>query len=120
MVPRGSLLPPDVFNIHLPPLRNRQESIPSLTEHFLDKARKKLNKNIAGIEERAVKAMQHYPWPGNIRRCKMSSNARRSLPKAPSSGWKTFPPSLPTPTNDAAMERSIGARPLSRPSGNCK
>jgi transcriptional regulator with PAS, ATPase and Fis domain/iron only hydrogenase large subunit-like protein len=57
----------NVFNIHLPPLRDRQESIPSLTEHFLDKARKKLNKNIAGIEERAVKAMQHYPWPGNIR-----------------------------------------------------
>jgi transcriptional regulator with GAF, ATPase, and Fis domain len=57
----------NVFNIHLPPLRDRQESVPSLTEHFLDKARKKLNKNIAGIEERAVMAMQHYPWPGNIR-----------------------------------------------------
>jgi DNA-binding NtrC family response regulator/iron only hydrogenase large subunit-like protein len=57
----------NVFNIHLPPLRNRIESIPTLAEHFLDKARKKLNKNIAGIEERAVKAMQHYPWPGNIR-----------------------------------------------------
>jgi transcriptional regulator with GAF, ATPase, and Fis domain len=57
----------NVFNIHLPPLRDRVESIPTLAEHFLDKARKKLNKNIAGIEERAVKAMQHYPWPGNIR-----------------------------------------------------
>jgi DNA-binding NtrC family response regulator/iron only hydrogenase large subunit-like protein len=57
----------NVFNILLPPLRSRIESIPSLAQHFLEKARKKLNKNLGGIEERAVKAMQHYPWPGNIR-----------------------------------------------------
>ena len=57
----------NVFCIELPPLRNRAESVPELARHFLDKARKKLNKAIAGIEDRAVKAMQHYPWPGNIR-----------------------------------------------------
>jgi DNA-binding NtrC family response regulator/iron only hydrogenase large subunit-like protein len=57
----------NVFNILLPPLRSRVDSIPALAQHFLEKARKKLNKNLGGIEERAVKAMQHYPWPGNIR-----------------------------------------------------
>jgi transcriptional regulator with PAS, ATPase and Fis domain len=57
----------NVFTVLLPPLRERTGSIPALAQHFLEKARKKLNKNIAGIEERAVKAMQHYPWPGNIR-----------------------------------------------------
>jgi transcriptional regulator with GAF, ATPase, and Fis domain len=57
----------NVFCIELPPLRNRAESVPELARHFIDKARKKLNKTIAGIEDRAVKAMQHYPWPGNIR-----------------------------------------------------
>lgn len=57
----------NVFTVHLPPLRERAGSIPTLAQHFLEKARKKLNKNLAGIEERAVKAMQHYPWPGNIR-----------------------------------------------------
>lgn len=57
----------NVFFIVLPPLRNRAESVPELAQHFLEKARKKLNKTIAGIEERAVKAMQHYQWPGNIR-----------------------------------------------------
>jgi transcriptional regulator with GAF, ATPase, and Fis domain/iron only hydrogenase large subunit-like protein len=57
----------NVFCIVLPPLRERVESIPELALHFIEKARKKLNKTIAGIEERAVKAMQYYPWPGNIR-----------------------------------------------------
>ncbi|MDD2855070.1 MAG: sigma 54-interacting transcriptional regulator [Desulfuromonadaceae bacterium] len=57
----------NVFCIELPPLRNRAESIPELASYFLEKARKKLNKSIAGIDDKAVKAMQHYPWPGNIR-----------------------------------------------------
>lgn len=57
----------NVFCIALPPLRERVGSVPELALHFIDKARKKLNKSIAGIEERAIKAMQHYPWPGNIR-----------------------------------------------------
>jgi len=57
----------NVFCIELPPLRKRAESVPELARHFLDKARKRLNKTIAGIEDRAVKAMQYYPWPGNIR-----------------------------------------------------
>ena len=51
----------------MPPLRTRVESIPQLAHYFLEKARNKLNKNIIGIEERAVNAMVKYPWPGNIR-----------------------------------------------------
>jgi transcriptional regulator with PAS, ATPase and Fis domain len=57
----------NVFCIVLPPLRERVESVPALALHFIDIARKKLNKTIDGIEDRAVKAMQQYPWPGNIR-----------------------------------------------------
>jgi len=57
----------NVFSITMPPLRTRVESIPQLAHYFLEKARNKLNKNIIGIEERAVNAMVKYPWPGNIR-----------------------------------------------------
>lgn len=57
----------NVFTITMPPLRERMQSLPLLAHHFLDKARKKLNKNIVGIEERALKAMMQYQWPGNIR-----------------------------------------------------
>ncbi|MGB4599674.1 MAG: sigma 54-interacting transcriptional regulator [Trichlorobacter sp.] len=57
----------NVFAIQLPPLRDREDSIPILARHFLGKARKKLNKPLSGIEERALTAMRHYRWPGNIR-----------------------------------------------------
>ncbi len=57
----------NVFSITMPPLRSRRESIPLLAHHFLEKARNKLNKGIVGLEDRAVKAMMQYSWPGNIR-----------------------------------------------------
>lgn len=57
----------NVFTITMPPLRSRIESIPLLAHYFLDKCRSKLNKNITGIEDRAIEAMTRYPWPGNIR-----------------------------------------------------
>ncbi|TWJ18854.1 sigma 54-interacting transcriptional regulator [Geobacter argillaceus] len=57
----------NVFTVTMPPLRKRTESIPMLAHHFLEKTRTKLNKQIVGIEDRAMKAMMRYAWPGNIR-----------------------------------------------------
>lgn len=60
----------NVFTITMPPLRERMACLPLLVHHFVGLARKKLNKNIVGIEERAIKAMLQYTWPGNIREMK--------------------------------------------------
>jgi len=57
----------NVFAITMPPLRSRIASVPLLAHHFLEKAKKKLNKSIMAIEERAIQAMLKYHWPGNIR-----------------------------------------------------
>jgi len=57
----------NVFTITTPPLRSRVESIPLLAQHFLEKTSAKLNKKIVCIENRAIKAMMHYPWSGNFR-----------------------------------------------------
>ena len=57
----------NVFTITLPPLRNRLESLEDLVNLFLKKSSKRVNKNIIGIETRAIQAMCRYHWPGNIR-----------------------------------------------------
>jgi transcriptional regulator with GAF, ATPase, and Fis domain len=57
----------NVFPITLPPLRDRKEDIPLLAVHFIRKMGKKLGKNITGISNAAIKEMQAYNWPGNIR-----------------------------------------------------
>jgi len=57
----------NVFPIHLPPLRERQEDIPLLTHYFIRKSAVNLGKKIERIPEELMSAFQQYSWPGNIR-----------------------------------------------------
>jgi len=57
----------NTVEIFLPPLRDRGEDIPLLAEHFLKNYAKKYKKEINPISERAIKKLELYPWPGNIR-----------------------------------------------------
>ena len=57
----------NVFPIHLPPLRDRRDDIPLLMSHFLAHYQRKHQRQVPGFSQAAVKAMFHYPFPGNIR-----------------------------------------------------
>ena len=60
----------DVINIHMPPLRDRKEDIPMLTEDFISKFNAVLETDITGISDAAMKKLQDYNWPGNVRELK--------------------------------------------------
>ncbi len=57
----------NVVNITLPPLRERMEDLPLLTEHLLHKINQKLHTQVKNISETAWSCMQGYQWPGNVR-----------------------------------------------------
>ncbi len=57
----------NVVHIHLPPLRERQDDIPLLVDHFLEKYNRRFSKNVIGVDEKASSALTGYQWPGNIR-----------------------------------------------------
>jgi transcriptional regulator with GAF, ATPase, and Fis domain len=56
-----------VFTIKLPPLREREDDIPLLVEHFLRKYNQKMNKSVNGISRKALACLSSYPFPGNVR-----------------------------------------------------
>jgi PAS domain S-box-containing protein len=56
-----------VFPIHLPPLRERQEDIPLLASHFLQTVCRKLNKRDIHLSQSDIRRLMSYPWPGNVR-----------------------------------------------------
>lgn len=60
----------NVVTLHIPPLRERRDDIPLLTEYFLDKLNRAFGRAIEGVEERAMALMLAYPWPGNVRELK--------------------------------------------------
>ncbi len=56
-----------VVDLHLPPLRDRKEDIPELVGFFIRLNNQRMGLNIVDITPRAMKAIQEYYWPGNIR-----------------------------------------------------
>lgn len=57
----------NVLQLNLPPLRERKEDIPLLTEHFIQKYNNRHKLNIEGISEEALTFLLNYNWPGNVR-----------------------------------------------------
>jgi predicted ATPase/GAF domain-containing protein len=57
----------NVFPIEMPPLRERREDIPMLTEYFIHRFAGHMRKKISGITRRTLELFQSYHWPGNIR-----------------------------------------------------
>ncbi|HSJ69781.1 MAG TPA: sigma-54 dependent transcriptional regulator [Anditalea sp.] len=57
----------NTVEIFLPPLRDRQEDIPLLAEHFLKSYSHKYRKDFKGFKSSAMQLLQRYNWPGNIR-----------------------------------------------------
>jgi transcriptional activator for dhaKLM operon len=55
-----------VFNINLPPLRERAEDIPLLAERFLARITHHYDR-ASWIDDEALAILRRYPWPGNVR-----------------------------------------------------
>jgi Nif-specific regulatory protein len=67
----------NVVPITIPPLRERQEDIIPLVEHFLRKFGSKMNKTGVEISSEAMKFLLANPWPGNVR--ELENSIERAL-----------------------------------------
>jgi len=57
----------NVFQIVVPPLRERRDDILPLVWAFVQSFSKRMGKRIESIPQKSVEALQAYPWPGNVR-----------------------------------------------------
>ncbi|MFZ0062772.1 MAG: sigma-54 dependent transcriptional regulator [Pyrinomonadaceae bacterium] len=70
---RDGVLRDDLFyristiTIHVPPLRERNEDIQLLTEHFLHIYAQKYERSISGVSQAAYQRLFGHTWPGNVR-----------------------------------------------------
>jgi len=56
-----------VMEIRVPPLRDRMEDLPLLSDHFLKQFSRELNKPMLSISDSAAQTLQRYSYPGNVR-----------------------------------------------------
>ena len=57
----------NVFSIELPPLRQRKDDLPLLIQSFLAEFNTRNNKNVSALDPAAMRIMEQYGWPGNVR-----------------------------------------------------
>jgi transcriptional regulator with GAF, ATPase, and Fis domain len=93
----------NIFPIELPPLRNRQEDIPLLAEHFIQLFSKKSGKKINALSDQTIQELIHYSWPGNIR--ELEHLIERSVLLATGSTIKQI--QLPSPKQNV-LKKLIG------------
>lgn len=57
----------NTVEIHLPPLRERREDIPTLATHYLSQMARRYRKALTGFDPSALNALMEHPWTGNVR-----------------------------------------------------
>jgi len=97
----------NVFHIHLPPLRERMEDIPSLTEHFIRKYNQENGYAVEGVEPQCMDILNSYQWPGNIRELENAIERAVVLTRT----GKIKPEALSIPPAGVAAAKGDGLKP---------
>ena len=117
-----------VFQIDLPPLRERKEDIPLLLDFFITRLNRYYKKNIVGISSKAKDKLINYLWPGNIRELENAMEHAFVLADGPILEMKHLPSELrhadkngtppPPPKSDLSKEEENIKRALLAAKGN--
>ena len=91
----------NVLSIKLPPLKDRPEDIPLLSQHFINKFNISLDKDIKGITPAALSLLLKHNWPGNVRELENVIERAMVLSEEPNLLPDNFPlkPGSETETN---------------------
>jgi DNA-binding NtrC family response regulator len=120
----------NVLPITVPPLREHLEDVPALLGYYIDAFNREFRKKVRGLSATAMRALQSYGWPGNIRELRNAVERAMLLADGPLLELSDFPVlgtngratngfELPAQGVDLeAMERSLVIQALERCGGN--
>ncbi len=91
-----------VFEIVLPPLRERREDIPLLVDHFIDELSLTFGKSVTGIARDAQQCLILAPWPGNVRELRNAIEHAFVTVRDEKITLLDLPPEVRQPTKPAA------------------
>ena len=84
----------NVIQIALPPLRERMEDVPQLVQHFLEKYRRELGKDVSGVSSAAMEKILGHSFPGNVRELENLIERAVALSRSPTLGVEGLPASV--------------------------
>lgn len=88
------------FTIRMPELKERREDFILFANSFLEQANKKLNKNIQGFDAEALRLLETFDWPGNLRQLNNVIRYATLLSSGPLITVKELPEEIKEPSNN--------------------
>src|SRR5213594_953750 len=88
----------NVFNIHMPPLREHKEDVPELVERLLGEMSEKHGRKVAVVSEAVLNLFHNYSWPGNVRELRNTLERAVIVCEAAVVETKHLPPGFGQPT----------------------
>ncbi len=104
----------NVIRLRLPPLRERREDIPLLARHFLQKSSRELGGESKRLSDDAVRVLQSFDWPGNVRQLENACHWLTVMAPAQVVGAKDLPPEIREAVGAPALpaDAARGPEPL--------
>jgi len=84
----------NVFNIAVPPLRERRDDIPKLADHFLKEVSQENRAPLKRLSPEALKNLLAYRWPGNVRELRNAMETAALVAPADTIGPGDLPPGI--------------------------
>lgn len=95
----------NVINIDIPPLRNRLEDIPLLSEDILKYLIKELNVDKKTLSKETIEILMEYNWPGNVRELRNVLERAINLSSGPIIGREHLPERILKSTKNEKLEK---------------
>jgi transcriptional regulator with PAS, ATPase and Fis domain len=95
------------FIIVVPPLRERREAIPALSQAFLRSAAVRFKKDVQGITPEAMRVLFDYDWPGNVRELQHAVERAVILAAGTRITARELPPQLRLQDGGAPVESGL-------------
>ena len=102
------------FVIQVPPLRERREEIPALTDQFLRAAARRMKKDVRGVSAEAMTLLMRHPWPGNVRELEHTIQRAVILAHGPTVSVRELPPELRSKPADGPLDDTLDLAKLER------
>ena len=104
-----------VVELRLPPLRDRQEDISALLEHFLAQSAAQTGRSVPRLDARLRAWLEDWPWPGNVRELRNVVQYIVAMTRGPHASLEDLPPRLlgerpelaVTPTPDPTASQAV-------------
>ncbi|HYN14314.1 MAG TPA: sigma-54 dependent transcriptional regulator [Terriglobales bacterium] len=100
----------NVFNIHMPPLREHKEDVPQLVEALLAEVNRKHQRHATSVADPVMNLFHNYAWPGNVRELRNTLERAVIVCESSTVEIKHLPPGFGSVTPRPAVQEANAVR----------